>query len=89
MARPTLPESGAAGPGMSDNEFMAAITGGAKTPEEFAAWVRKERRRVAYENGRYSIEVPPVHTGNWTIADWMRWVDACDGWDDKSLKDPL
>lgn len=89
MAGKTLPESGATGPGMSDDEFMAALTGGAKSPQEFAAWARKESRRVAYMDGKYRFKAPPVCHAHWTVDDWMRYVDACDGWLDKSLRDPL
>lgn len=89
MANPRLPESGAAGPGRTDDEFMDALTQGARTPEQFAAWVRKERRRTAYVDGRYTFTVPSVTTANWSQADWMKWIDACDGWDDKSLRDPV
>lgn len=90
MARETLPRSGATGPTLTDEEFAAALTGGAhKTPEEFAKWARTEARRVAYVDGKYSIRVPDVTTGNWSQREWMRWIDACDGWDDKSLRDPL
>jgi hypothetical protein len=58
-------------------------------PEEHAAWARKEARRVAYETGQYRIEVPYVTTGGWDVRAWMRWIDACDGWYNPTLRDPL
>lgn len=89
MGDPKLPTSGASGPGMSDEEFMAALTGGVKSPDEFAKWARKEARRIAFVDGKYSVRVPDVAHAPWSMADWMRWIDACDGWHDKSLRDPL
>lgn len=90
MAGEKLPRSGHDGPALTDEEFAMALTGGAhKDPKEFEAWVRAERRRVAYENGRYSFTVPPVVHGHWSVADWMKHIDACDGWFDKQLRNPL
>lgn len=88
MANKSLPESGAEGPGRSDDEFMDALTGGAKSPEEFAKWARKEARRIAFMDGKYKFKAPAVCHAHWTVDDWMRYVDSYDGWLDYTLRDP-
>lgn len=34
-----------------------------------------------YKNGQYRFKAPPVCTARWDDDAWIKWIDACNGWD--------
>lgn len=39
-----------------------------------------EEKKTMYEAGKYVMQVPPVITTEWSLADWFRWIETSGGW---------
>lgn len=37
-------------------------------------------KRVLYFRGKWQAIAPPVCTANWLVDDWIKLIDACEGW---------
>ena len=40
----------------------------------------QEQKVILYEQGSYCFKVPPVYTGNWNSAAWIKWIDYSGKW---------
>ena len=46
-----------------------------------------EEKRRRFRAGEYRFKAPPVCTVFWGEGDWIKWVDACEGWTAEGRED--